>query len=390
VSSPRRVLVIGKLISYELLDVELIENQGIEPWFLFLNSDKIPDDFPYKVCLVESLCEPTVKSLVCEKDITAICCFNDNFLLQVSNIRDELGLTGIKSEEMKKFKRKSSMYNALSPVVQTIPYIKVEPGLTYQQLEYTLGLPPYFVKPDQLAGAEGTLKIDCKEEFEKFMGKFDQKQNSLIIQPYIDAELYHCEMFVHKGNVIYSQARKYSYPNHKILEGKIIASFPIEDRTIEIELEKLAEDVQKTLKFENGVMHTEFFIDSGNNISFLETNIRQPGGAINLIHRKRTGISVETAMILLELEKNIDFNVDSSKLYTSGYIPMKKGIVDGFTIPKLSGKVEFDKRVQIGQSCDQPTSASHASISYLGEYLSIKTMKEDFKLIEQCGIVNYK
>ena len=89
------------------------------------------------------------------------------------------------------------------------------------------------------------------------------------------------------------------------LSGKIIASFPIVDLPLQMKIEREAIKVQQLLEYKNGVMHTEFFLDNDQHLVFLETNIRQAGGAINLIHRRRAGVSLETAMVLLELNKDV-------------------------------------------------------------------------------------
>lgn len=390
VSKDVRVLIIGKLISYKLVDTEMLHQKGVEPYFVFLESERGSHSEQFKAVYVESLCEALIKPLIVEFDIQAICCFNDNFLLQVASLRQELGLMGISLEEMKKFKRKSAMYSALADSIEIIPFLSVNEFLCFDKVKATIGPPPYFLKPDELAGAEGTQKINNEEQFIEFMAKYKPNSEQLVIQPYIDADLYHCDLFVEGGHIIYSQARKYSYPNHNILKGKIIASFPVRDDFLRHRLEEQAEIVQKQLGFKNGVMHTEFFVEQSGHIKFLETNIRQPGGGINLIHKERAGISVETAMVLLEMQLGVELNLKNRKSFTSGYIPMRQGVVTGFRVPELKGKVDFEMRVEIDQVCNMPSSASHASVSYLGEYSSIDDMEEDFKLIEQHGIVDYK
>ena len=237
--------------------------------------------------------------------------------------------------------------------------------------------------------------FEQKNQFTKkdFLGYRDNiwsERYCSIIQKYIDGKLYHCEMMVNHNEVIYSQARQYSYPNHKLLEGKIIASFPIDNDELRREIEDKAHRVQKSLKFKNGIMHTEFFVDLKGDIKFLETNIRQAGGGINLIHKKRLGISLETAMILLEAEQDLYVQVRTSKHHTSGYIPMKKGRVVGFMEPDLVGDVEFQKKVKIGDTCHSPKSASNAALSYIGEYDSIKEIKDDFKFLESYNTVMYE
>lgn len=384
----RRVLLIGHPISYALVDINYLGRKGLNIFFLHTsNGQDLPEN--EKNIFIDQLDEKLVQKIVFEYGIEQITCFNDNFLLETANIRTSLKLKGISKTKMRDFKFKSTMTDKLKNVIDTIPYVYFKPDLEYETLNTKLGHFPYFLKPDCLAGSEGTHQILNENDFEVLKAESKNIGYTSIIQPYINEELYHCELMVHSGSVIYAHARRYSYPNHMILNGKIISSMPIEDYDIEQKIIDSAVIVQKELAFNDGVMHTEFFINKKNEIIFLETNIRQAGGGINLIHKKRLGISLETAMILLESGQSLDISIKANKYYTCGYIPLKKGKVIGFDLPILKGKVKFQERVKIGQICKNPKSASDVAMSYFGEYLSIQDIKDDFDVIERYNTVLY-
>lgn len=385
----RKVLIIGAPLAYDLVDIKLIERYQLKPFFLFKDEDAKIVQHNKQNIYVDELTTENLKKIVIKYNLDGIVCFNDKFLIDVSVIRRDLGIQGISFSEMKKFKCKSAMYDAIKKELKTIPYLPLHNKLSYESVCGLLGEAPFFIKPDSSAGSEGAVMINNKKEYMAFINQLQVNNGDHIIQPYIDGTLYHCEVIVHNGNVIYSQAGKYSYPNFNILSGKIIASFPIRNTLLSKEIEEAAESVQKILNFKNGIMHTEFFKENGEELKFLETNIRPPGGDINLIHMNRLGVSMETVMILLEMGKDIQLAVNSEKLYTSGYIPMKKGKVIGFNYPDLKGKVEFKPKVNIGDICYTPKSASDAALSYVGEYDSIEDMEDDFRLIESIDIIQY-
>jgi len=385
----QKVLIIGNPIVYELVDDELLKKNQLDLYFVFKKTDRNKISNKRLNVFVESLVVGEIKKIILENNIDNIVCFDDQFLLNAAALRDEFKYIGLGHEEMKRFKYKSQMNNVLKKNMSTIPFISFTPSLSYQDLCVYFNNPPFFAKPDSSAGSEGTMKINNKEDYNFLIKCLSKDPRDFIIQPFLEGNLYHCELIIQDNKVIYSQARRYSYPNFNILLGKVIASFPIGDCYERKEIESLAMDVQKLLNFGNGVMHTEFFKNSCGEFVFLETNIRPAGGGINLIHKNRLGISLETAMILLELRKSIHLTVNTKKLYTSGYIPMKKGRVIGFEYPEFKGRIDFNERVKRGDICYNPRSASDAALSYIGEYDTIKDMEDDFKIIESFDIVKY-
>lgn len=385
----QNVLIVGSPFVYNFVDGDLIKENQLNLYYLYKNKASSQASNNDQNIFVEDFTIDEIKNVAIEHNIDGIVCFDDQLLLDVSIIRKELKLKGICYDEMRKFKYKSIMNDSLKEHIKTIPYLKLSSNLSFEDLSRLIGPPPYFVKPDSSAGSEGATKINDAEEYKLFCSELCLNKRDYIIQPYINGTLYHCELIVQNGCIIYSQARSYSYPNFKILSGKTIASFPIDDSQKRFEIEKLAAQVQQDLNFKNGLMHTEFFEDEKGTFLFVETNIRPAGGSINLIHQNRLGISLETVMILLEMGKKIDISINSEKLYTSGYIPMKKGMVTSFKYPKFKGKIVFNEKVKVGDVCHHPISASDASLSYVGEYDLLEDMLDDFKLIELSNIVQY-
>lgn len=385
----QKVLIIGTPNAYEEIDRELLTRYNIVPLFLYsyTNAPEVNDDLHVQV---EDITLDNVKNCAIENHIDGVVCLNDNFLIETSKIRQALNLPGIHLDEMKKFKFKSTMCDELETKLDVIPYLYLDTERSYQQVCNELGDGPFFVKPDSLAGSEGAFKINNVSEYDELRLSKTTSGRVYIIQPHISGELYHCELVVCGGEVLYKQARKYSYPNFDILSGKIIASFPVMDQVLATEIEGKATCAQETLGFNNGVMHTEFFREKNGVLRFLETNIRTAGGGINLIHMQRLGVSLDTLMVILEMGRVINIKKTANTLLTSGYIPTKKGRVVGFKYPKLKGNVKFMPKVKVGDVCSYPTSASNASLVYIGQYNTMEDMLVDFNQIESCDAVLYE
>ncbi|HHS8316164.1 TPA: ATP-grasp domain-containing protein [Legionella pneumophila] len=376
-----RVLLIGVPFSYKLVDYKLLKSERIEPVLSYLKGTQ-PISSGISA-YYEALCFDEIAQIIEDYSIKYIVCFNDNFLIQAGQLRSRYGLPGIGYPEINKFKVKSEMYKMLSPYLSTPKTIHYRHDFSFKNISEILGVGEYFIKPDNLAGSEGSCHIRNTEDYHYWQQLNNNSGNHFLIQRYYSEPLYHCELVVRHNEIRYIQARRYSYPNHRFLEGKIIASFPIQDIALRQLIEQQSIIVQQHLGLKNGIMHTEFFVGTDCKPVFLETNIRPAGGAINLVHKRRAGISLETLMILLELDRDFDISVEDRQLFDlCGYIPLKQGRVTNIVIPELKGIYDFDIRVQLGMNYQAPTSASNTAVAFVGFSPVYNDLEDDFIFLE--------
>jgi biotin carboxylase len=381
-------LCIGRPFILNEIDFELLKKLNIEPILVYPEGTAALSQG--KSVFYKELSVDEISKITEEYKVDAIICFNDNFLIEAAQIRTKYNIPGIHFPEIEKYKIKSAMYQALGNEVfypQTMNYRK---NLTFEEIVDNIGNGECFIKPDNLAGSEGGCHIQSKDDYNAWKNSGYNPSLRYVVQKFYSGTLYHCELIVKDGTIKYIQARQYSYHNHMFLQGKIISSFPIIDLALKNKIEQAAAKVQQVLKYHNGVMHTEFFLDNNYNPVFLETNIRQAGGAINLIHKKRSGISLETAMVLLEFGKDVRINLNETLDYDMcGYIPRKKGIVSKIIIPKLKGEYNFDIRVKIGDYFESPNSASDTEAAFVGYSSNYQDLIDDFNYLENNGVVEY-
>jgi len=383
-----KVLLIGQSFLYDLVDDKVLKKNNICPIYALKKDDC--DLAKENTVRYNELSVDAFRPIVERIQPAAITCFNDNFLVQAACLRDEFGISGMGKDDILKFKIKSQMYQALEGAIPVPKTLKIDTSIQLQTVVEMLGRGEYFIKPDNLAGSEGTSHITSLESLEELFKHAAIKSGQYLIQKYYQLPLVHCELYIQQGEVRYCQARRYSYPNHMFLEGKIIASFPIEDVILCNKIELYAKKIATILNYKNGVMHTEFFVDNDGSLIFLETNIRQAGGSVNLIHKKRSGLGMETAMVLLELGLPLELNEDYSGYEISGYIPMQGGRVINVKLPQLKGQFDFDIRVTRGDICYPPSSVSQASISFLARSERLEDLLEDFNWLENNSMIEYQ
>jgi biotin carboxylase len=384
----KKVLIIGSKFQYGEIDFAFLKGKSLDIYLSYLEGD-----IPLKnarAVFYKKLDTKSIIDIIIENGITVLVCYKDDFLYSAAEIRTQCNLSGLQLNEVRKYKHKSVMYDLASEKVKTSPYIQYSHELQFSDLISTLGEPPFFIKPDNLAGAEGSMKLSNEADFQLWKEYYSKYYSGSIIQPFLNEKLYHCELIVQDNKELYNLARIYSYPNHNFLDGKIIVSLPIPDSEIKRKVEEAASLVREALGFKNGLMHTEFFVSSDNKITFLETNIRQVGGTISLIHKDIIGMSFETALILIESDIAIEqFDIDESHYHFAGYIPQNAGVVSRFNMPEFQGEVEVNFRVKIGDKLKSPISTSNAAASIFGKYDDYQKMMFDFHFIEQNQLVEY-
>jgi biotin carboxylase len=382
-------LCIGRPFILNEIDFALLKNINIEPILAYPKG--ISPINKNKSVFYKDLNISEISKIVEDHKIDAIICFNDNFLIETAQIRTKYNIPGLHFPEIEKYKIKSKMYRALGNEIIYPPTIHYIDNLKFENIVENIGKGEYFIKPNNLAGSEGGCHIQSQDNYTEWKKNDYNLSLNYVIQKFYTGTLFHCELIVRNGVIKYIQARRYSYPNHMFLKGKIIASFPIIDLVLKNKIEQAAIKVQKVLKYNNGVMHTEFFLDNNSIPVFLETNIRQAGAAINLIHKRRAGISLETAMVLLELDKDINIVLDKTLDYDlCGYIPRKKGIVTKISLPQLKGQYNFDIKVKVGENCDYPKSGSDAEVAFVGSSVNYQDLIDDFDHLENHRLAEYK
>ncbi len=353
------VLIINTTSNYDLVDFCYLKNKGILAIPVVLNSSQTQY---HNAVSVPDFSFQSLEKITSEVKPHYICCMNDRLMEIIANLRELYQIPGLSLIEAKKRIDKRYSHNLIKPYLQSPQTIELSSSINYQELTCNLNTRKIFIKPHSLSSSEGIAIIDTEVDFNNFKKEYLQDLTKFIVQPYINGELYHCEMIVQFGEIIYANARKYSRPNHEMIsENMPIFSLEIENNLIAEELKKISTIVMEKLLIQNGVFHLEFYRDYNNQFIFLELNSRQPGIGLNKMYKRKLNNSLETFMIMIESNTKID-KIDSDKLYyLCGYYPIQQGLVTNIKPITLSVKFEFECYINIGQFYHKPKKLSKAA-----------------------------
>lgn len=335
----KKVVVITNNNEYGMLDFDLLRAEGVAVIPLVDKSNQ--QSYPNEIVLNDfSFME--VSSVISKIRPDYICCFYDRYMLDIARIREDLAIPGLRTDELNLIINKRHACERISRYLRTPKTLSLENEASYHFLKRYLGQGDIFIKPHSLSGSESTAHIKSELDYENFKKTMRFPCCSYIAQEYISGELYHVDCFVKDHMVIFSSARRYSAPNHEMLQKDIpLFSLEIEDELLNGRLISSAQLVAQKLRIKNGVMHVEFFVTSFGEIVFIETNLRYPGIGINLLYKEKLGFSFETAHVLLESDAFTLEIRPNEKYYFCGYYPVPKKPVINIKKPSLSIDFNF-------------------------------------------------
>lgn len=283
--------------------------------------------------------------------------------------------------------RKDLMYQKLQGL---FPYPKAtEVGSSdFESIINQLNTHNIFIKPVNSSGSYETYHINTEEEFKKFIASRKESEITYIAQPFVNSDLFHSEIAVYNGTILFAEARKYTSPNHLMVSrGLPIFSLNILDPQTKQLIIDATIIIKNLLDFNNGVLHTEFFMGEKGEIQFLETNARPPGIGLNKLYKKKYSISLETILCCIVCEVQPPKLMESENHFICGYFPRKEGLVKQIIKPNVGNQNEWTIFIKPGDRIETAKHMSKAAmvicwdnslekVNEIGEFLSEQQIVE--------------
>lgn len=343
-----KLLCIDPLENYDIIDADILRVHGIEAVFASQLPPKINakinhiiDSFSYED--IYALCE-----LIRPDYIT---CLSEELFVTVAKIRSELGIKGMSLSKAMLLSHKNVMYEQLNGL---FPYPKtttISESSNFSLLATELKSREIFIKPVNMAGSCETYHLKNNSDFQLFLSNQKAGLANYIAQAYIEAELYHSELAIFNGEILFISARKYSLPNHLMVSSnEPIFSLNITDKEKHKKIIDASIKVKELLKINNAILHTEFFLSDNGDLNFIETNARAPGIGLNRMYQKKLSISLETVLCFIVCGVAPPKITEQYCHYICGYYPLKHGVIKNMDIPSLDVESEWISYVKPNDS----------------------------------------
>lgn len=345
-------MCIDPLEDYEIIDENVLSSFGIEIVFVCTIAHKLitgknhvfVDSYSYED--IYTICE------LIRPDYIA--CFSEDLFEILAKIRVELGINGMDLAKAMLLSHKNLMYEKLNGFVPYPKTTKIIENLQFSCLQTILKSNEVFIKPINMAGSFETYHLKTNLDYQLFLANQKLGLENYIAQSYINADLYHSEVVIFHGKILFVSARKYSYPNHlMVTRSEPIFSLNIRDQNKYKTIIDASIKVTELLEIDNGIFHTEFFLAENGDLNFIETNARAPGIGLNRMYRKKLSISLETILCFIVCNVAPPEITEKSDIYICGYYPLKMGVVKKIEIPTLNVASEWITYIKPHDSFEQ-------------------------------------
>lgn len=171
------------------------------------------------------------------------------------------------------------------------------------EVEEQLGVYPFFIKPANLCGSVGTYLVDNRAELQQWAANQAKQQQRFLVQEYVQGTLFHCECVVKKGEILQTCVFEYSNPGFAFSKGLAVGSISLPQ--VDPLAKKITEFTHEVLQtiglIENGITHTEIFINYQGELICLEVAARPPGLVGDMLYEKHLGHAITELHFLLQL-----------------------------------------------------------------------------------------
>jgi biotin carboxylase len=358
---------------------------------IILHSDEAEFDFPNDVFEDAIIC-----NFEDEKDLmsTIDCIYNkykfksvvnltEKYVILAANIRTKYELRGMKKDQSIYFRDKYRMKDKLKKLgIRTPLFNRVRSLEDIKKFIMING--KCVIKPIDGSGSKLTYVVDQDSDLH-FLSELEIGLEKLIIEEFIEGEMYHCDSIIQNDEILLCSISKYNRPPMKYNDGNNLSSVMISNSKLKRDIEKQNELILKMLELNDGVSHLEFFVTEHSQLIFCEVAARAGGSGIIPSIEAAYGINMFEADIKAQLGKPIQ--IDKGKTTYSGWLIIvgKPG-----KIKKISEAKEFNyswiSYKSVNNKCYDILSETQSSTQSVAEFTIIGESEEDvlkkIKLIE--------
>lgn len=326
-----------------------------------------------------------------------IICNDDISMLLAAHLRKKFKLPGMLAHEILPFCDKLICKDILSKNKVRLPQyaaldvnkLQIDTKRYFQELQQHFSL-PFILKPKNAAASKGVKKICSFEEFKQFKSENDVDFASYEVEEYIQGEMYHCDSIIAERKIIFSECSKYNYPMGEFLEGRNIASLPLNNTNpLRLKILSFANSVLKALSYPEGATHMELFVTDKQEIVFLEIAARCPGGLAVPVYKKTFNVDMLEADLKIKLGLTLQLNPKQSHYSFWVLTPLYDGVVTQLNPAPIKSEHQIYWKVKEGQHYKSSQSLGEVSTMLWAWSNNYNILEEDYKKINSYEPVTY-
>lgn len=266
--------------------------------------EKVPKHiFPIKDFADDKELKTKIKEIISNNRYDQVVSVDEFAVYVAAQIREALEIQGLKCQQARAFRDKTTMKECLFnsnirvPQIFSIKQIK--------SFDYPL---PLVAKPRSLAGGVGVKIIKTQQEVESYAEKIklediykDMNEEQVFFEEYFDWELFYVDCIVKNKKPIFFSVSKYVGTPLDYLKGKPLASYTY--TSYKVVWKSFLEEIHANFNSPDGVYHIEAFYKESEAPVFLEMGYRPGGGPIIETIKGMFGIDLLLSHLCLQLKE---------------------------------------------------------------------------------------
>jgi biotin carboxylase len=252
---------------------------------------------------------------------------------------------------------------------------------------------PMVTKPVDRSASMDVHRIDDMHQFYRWASwcSSPKDRNTYEVDEFIEGELFHCDILIQDGTIIWSNACKNVNPCMQFAFGHPIGAFNIPAEAANaVAVRALGAAVLAALDPPNGAIHMECFRLASGELVFLEASARPPGGGMVDLYTYCFGFDLHVAHFMLRAKESYRLEVRDTPRYGCWVAhPKRQGRIKAVHLPSLQSESRVRLNVGAGQQigigsqhiAEEPAAEFWV---YSGDYAHIEHDARALKELQLC------
>lgn len=318
--------------------------------------------------------------------IRHVVCLDETGLIFAARLRELLGVSsGQRPESALAYRSKSVMYDVVAGSVPVPEYLVASSAFDVLAAVNELGL-PVVVKPEDGLGSRDTFVLRDRAELQVWLrGRGAVFPNAVLVQRYVDAEMYHVDGVTTSNEVYGPVVSKYGGSTLGYQRSApLVSTMEHSGSPVSRLLTDCVRRVVKAMPDTGGSsFHAEFFV-AGDDVWFCEIASRTGGAGVGQCYELATGLNLFQAHALLQCDRVEDLSPGLAELTAvERYGWYLQNAPEGVFLGApgrcdVPGVVEYAVLGKIAQRYDGPKSSVDAIQRFVVELRSSSAAESTF------------
>lgn len=310
-------------------------------------------------------------------------------IIVAAAVRTTLGIDGPSMAVAEAFRNKVTMKRRAAAQVSVPRYCAFDRARFtedrqryFDELATRLGV-PFVIKPTNMSSSVGVYRIGSVEELGAIEPSVTEHDGEFEVEEFIRGDQYHCETIYHEGRRILSFVSRFNASQLEMMRGKAVGTMPVRPSDpLSVLVGDAADRASRALGARDGLTHTELIVRDGNEVVFIESGARSPGGDVIGRYIDTFGVNILEVDWRIQSGVPYDLTLESCTEFSFwAFAARPSGTVTKLNTPSLSSSITVDWFISPGDVISRSTSFEEPAALITGRNSDYDALSADFRSI---------